>query len=63
MRSISETVINAFGNPNFNSEEVFEALKDQPQNGSTTALLNVLPELEKLAKKHYADTPNLGRKK
>lgn len=60
---ITETVINALGNPNFNSEKVFEALKDAPQNGSTTALLNVLPELEKLAKKHYGDSPQIGKKK
>ena len=59
---ITETVINALGNPNFNSEKVFEALKDAPQNGSTTALLNVLPELEKLAKQHYGDKPKTGKK-
>ena len=60
---ITETVINALGNPNFDSEKVFEAFKDAPQNGSTMALLNVLPELEKLAKQHYGDKPNIGRKK
>lgn len=59
---ISETVINALGNPNFDSNKVFEALKSIEHNGSTLALLNVLPELEKLAKEHYADKPNVGGK-
>lgn len=54
---ISEIVINALGNPNFNSDSVFDALKDVKQNGSTIALLGILPELEKLAKKHYNDQP------
>lgn len=60
---ISEIVINAMGNQNFNSEHVFEALKDIKHNGSTTALLNLLPELEALAKKQYGNKPKLGRKK
>jgi hypothetical protein len=60
---ITESVINALGNPNFDSEKVFEAFKYAPKNSSTMALLNVLPDLEKLAKLHYGDAPNLGRKK
>ena len=61
-KQISESVINVFGNPNFDSEIVFEQLKYLPQNGSITALLNVLPELEKLAKKYYGDMPKFGKK-
>lgn len=58
-RDISETITNAMGNPNFASEKVFEALKEAPQNGSTTALLNILPELEKFAKQEYGKMPEL----
>lgn len=67
---ITETVINALGNPNFDSEKVFEALQNIEHNGSTTALLNVLPELEKLAKRYYLEsrgrkpgTPKTGGRK
>ncbi len=55
-----ETVTNALGNPHFNSAEVFDALKDVAPNGSLTnlngsikALLNILPDLEKVGKKQY----------
>jgi len=56
---IRETLINALGNPNFDSNQVFQALKDAPQNGSISAMLNILPELEAWAKKHYGDTPKI----
>lgn len=48
-----ETVTNAIGNPNFNSAEVFDALKDVAPNGSINALLNILPQLEAAGKREY----------
>ena len=57
--TITETLTNALGNPNFSSDQVFEALKEVNGNGSTTALLNILPELEEFAKKNYGTMPKL----
>ena len=54
-----EAIINAIGNPNFSSAAVFEALKNVEQNGSTNALLNILPDLEKFAKEKYGENPNV----
>lgn len=56
---ITETLTTALGNPNFSSDKVFEALKGVEQNGSTNALLNILPELEKFAKQEYGKMPKL----
>jgi hypothetical protein len=41
------------GSPHFSSAEVLEALKDVPMNGSLQALLNILPDLEQVAKQNY----------
>lgn len=45
-------ITNALGNPNFNLEPIFDALKDS-KDGSVIALLNVLPEITESAKKLY----------
>jgi hypothetical protein len=50
---LQEAIINALGNPHFNSAEVFDALKEVALNGSIEALLNILPQLEAAAKKKY----------
>ena len=56
---LTESITNALGNPNFDSNQVFEALKEVKQNGSLNALLNILPELEKFAKENYGKTPKI----
>jgi len=53
MKHIKDQIINALGSPNFNSDEVFEALENIPKNGSIIALLAILPDLETFAKKNY----------
>jgi hypothetical protein len=50
---IIDPVVNALGNPHFSSAEVFEALKEVPMNGSLQALLNIIPDLERVGKENY----------
>jgi len=47
-----DIVVNAFGNQHFNSSEVLEALKGR-EGGSITAIVNALPDIERLAKELY----------
>lgn len=49
---LANIVVNAFGNQHFNSSEVLEALKGK-ESGSITAIVNALPDIERLAKELY----------
>lgn len=53
--TIGETIVNALGSAHFDPEQIFEALKDVPANGSLSALLNILPDLAKFGKEFYKE--------
>lgn len=48
-----EAITNAFGSTHFSVSDIENALKDVPKNGSLIALLNILSDLEKVAKENY----------
>ena len=54
---LSESVINALGSPHFDPDKVIEAMRTLPNDGSITALMNILPEITELAKILYDEMP------
>jgi hypothetical protein len=53
--TIGERIVDALGSPHFDSEQIFVALNGVPSNGSLSALLNILPDLEKFGKDFYKE--------
>ena len=49
----ADMVINAFGSPHFDAEQIMAFVKDMPQNGTTFALCAALPAITEKAKELY----------